>query len=514
MKSRLIWILGDQLCVNHPALAAGDRKRDRVLMIESREHGRPLDFHKQKLVLIFAAMRHFAKSLRDDGWQVEYIELKEKQNNSSGLARCLSDHAADEVVLMEPNSFAETQDVRAACDAAGIDVQLLSSVMFVVGRGDFVSWAADKKRLLMENHYRRLRVEFDVLIESDGKPVGGEWNYDSENRKTISQWRSAGPPSPPRVALAKRDTETTAVIADVEKFFSDAPGDAKGFWLPVTREESLKWLDRFIAERLGSFGDFQDLMVSDEPTMFHSLLSPMINIGLLQPMECVNAAVAAWKAGNAPLPAVEGFVRQILGWREFVNGVYWLKMPDYAEVNGLHATRPLPAFFYTAETEMNCLACSLRQVIDTGYNHHIQRLMVLGNFLLLAGVRPQDGLKWFTEMYVDAHDWVMAANVLGMALHADGGFMATKPYAGAGAYISKMSDYCKGCRYKPAVKTGADACPFNLLYWAFYDRHQDRFAKNPRTSMMVKSWSGRSAEDRATIVREANAFLDEHVPMD
>jgi deoxyribodipyrimidine photolyase-related protein len=226
-------------------------------------------------------------------------------------------------------------------------------------------------------------------------------------------------------------------------------------------------------------------------------------------MECIQAAIEAWKSGDAPLAAVEGFVRQILGWREFVNGVYWLKMPDYTKQNALNASRALPDFFYTGKTEMNCVRSAIRQVVDTGYNHHIQRLMVLGNFLLLAEVRPQEALRWFTEMYVDAYDWVMAANVIGMALHADGGFMATKPYAGAGAYISKMSNYCRSCQYRPTEKVGAQACPFNLLYWAFYDRHQERFAKNPRTSMMIKSWRSRDPKDRSAILRQAEQFLNQ-----
>lgn len=512
MKRRLIWILGDQLSANHPALVAGERTKDRVLMIESRSHGHPLAFHKQKLVLIFSAMRHFAASLREDGWDVTYFTLDDNLDHVSGLAAALGTQAMDEVVLMETNSYGESHEIQAACQSAGIAVQFLPSVMFLVSRNEFTSWASNKKHLLMENHYRRVRMELDVLMEPDGKPVGGDWNYDAENRKTITQWKSVGAPTGPRAPAGNLDAVTQSVMTAVAKYFSEAPGALENFWLPVTRQESLVWLDRFVSDRLTNFGDFQDLMVSDEPTMFHSLISPMINIGLLQPMECVQAAVSAWKAGLAPLPAVEGFVRQILGWREFVNGVYWLKMPAYARVNGLDAMRPLPEFFYTGQTDLNCLKCSLQQVIDTGYNHHIQRLMVLGNFLLLAGVRPQEALAWFTEMYVDAYDWVMAANVLGMALHADGGFMASKPYAGAGAYLSKMSDYCKGCRYKPAVKIGPDACPFNLLYWAFYDRHHERFAKNPRTSMMVNSWLKRPAPERERIVREAGAFLDRHVP--
>jgi deoxyribodipyrimidine photolyase-related protein len=233
-----------------------------------------------------------------------------------------------------------------------------------------------------------------------------------------------------------------------------------------------------------------------------------VNLGLLLPMECVAAAVAAYRAGEAPLAAVEGFVRQIVGWREFINGVYWLRMPDYVELNALGAERELPEFFYTGETDLNCLRETITQVVETGYNHHIQRLMILGNFLLLAGVRPREALRWFTEMYVDAHEWVMAANVIGMALHADGGFMASKPYAGAGSYISKMSNYCAGCRFDPKKKDGEGACPFNLLYWNFYDEHQERFVKNPRTAMMVRGWQKRPEATRAKIVREARAFLE------
>jgi len=268
----------------------------------------------------------------------------------------------------------------------------------------------------------------------------------------------------------------------------------------------LRWLESFVATRLAGFGPWEDLMVEGEALLFHSVISPLINLGLLTPRECIEQAIAAYARGAAPLNSVEGFVRQIAGWREFINGVYWLKMPEYAGVNGLDAQRPLPDFFYTGETDMNCLRQCVTQVKATGFNHHIQRLMVLGNFLLLGGVRPAEALRWYLEMYVDAHDWVMAANVLGMVLHADGGFMATKPYAAGSGYISRMSNYCDGCRYQPKLKTGPEACPFNYLYWDFYARHEKRFARNPRIGMALKKLAKKSPAERQAIRASAEEF--------
>jgi deoxyribodipyrimidine photolyase-related protein len=357
----------------------------------------------------------------------------------------------------------------------------------------------------MEAHYRQARQKLGILMRDDGEPEGGAWNYDAENRKTVRDWKKDGAPKPPTAITRKRNQ--SPVAAEVEQWFPEDPGRAEDCWLPTTREGAVEALREFIETRLPLFGDYQDLMLQDSPTMFHSLIAAPLNLGLLLPMECVAAAERAYKSGRAPLAAVEGFVRQIIGWREFVNGVYWLKMPDYLQSNGLTATRKLPAFFYSGETDMNCLRCVIREVKDTAYNHHIQRLMILGNFLLLAGISPQEAHDWFLEMYIDAHEWVMAANVLGMALHADGGFMATKPYAGSAAYISKMSNYCSGCSFDPNKKSGPGACPFNLLYWDFYDRHADRFASNPRTSMMVSAWRKRPEAERETIRREAAKFL-------
>ncbi len=501
-----IWILGDQVCHEHPALAAGSRTDDRVLMIESRARGAHLRYHRHKLVLVYAAMRHFADELRADGWSVDYHELADTADFSEGWTRHRGDFKADGIVMAEPNNGFERDAVTAVAKKFSLPLTLLPPVQFLVGREEFLAWARGKKRLLMETHYRRMRRELGILVDDQGEPEGGAWNFDAENRKTFAQWRKdgVGAPPPPR---AKPDAITRNVMADVERFFPDAPGDVAAFWLPVTRKEALKWLNDFVDERLGNFGDYEDAMVAGEPVLFHSVLSPLINLGLLLPRECVDAAVAAWRDGRAPLPAVEGFVRQIIGWREFVNGVYWLKMPGYVNGNGLNAHRALPAFFTTGETDLNCLREVLGQVLAMGYNHHIQRLMILGNFLLLAGVNPREALRWYSEMYVDAHEWVMAANVIGMALHADGGFMATKPYAGAAGYISKMSNYCEACRYDPKKKSGEGACPFNVLYWAFFDRHQDRFAHNPRTAMLVRGWQKREASERRKIVEQAEEFL-------
>lgn len=508
---RTIWIFGDQLCRNHPGLRAGSRSDDWVLMIETRELGQPTRFHQQKLVLAFSAMRHFADELRADGWRVEYRPLEDSVDETRALREHIERFHPDEIVAMELNNFHDSRRISQLCEDAGIRLNVLPSIQFLVSRDDFAHWASSKDRLLMESHYRRLRREFDILMADDDTPEGGAWNFDPDNRRSLKDWKNDAPGTPAEHPVFASDATTTRVIDTVAKHFAGYPGDARQFSYAVTRQDAREALRRFVAERLTYFGDWQDLMLTGMPRMFHSVISPYLNIGLLLPMECVNAAVQAYRDGHAPIAAVEGFVRQIVGWREFVNGVYWLRMPKYSEVNALDAHRPLPGFFYSGTTDLHCLHTTLSEVIDSAYNHHIQRLMILGNFLLLTGVRPDEALRWFTEMYIDAWDWVMAANVLGMALHADGGFMATKPYAASAGYISKMSNYCKSCRFSPSIKSGEGACPFNLLYWAFYDRHQDRFARNPRTAVMVKSWNKRPAAERRVILREASEFLDRYV---
>ena len=508
---RTAWVLGDQLTMGNAALSGLDPARDVVLMVESRARGAHRRYHRRKLVLVYSAMRHFAEELRRAGWRVDYHRLEETPAFGDALGAHARRFQPEAVRVMAPSDWTTTAALPRMAGAAGLRLEVVPSNLFLVGRDAFREWAGTSKRLLMEHHYRRVRRELGVMMEPDGTPAGGQWNLDAENRLGVSEWRKAGSPRPGAVAWEKPDACTREVMAMVTREFAGHPGDVEGFGWPVDRAGALRWLARFVEERLPQFGAFEDLMLASEPGLFHSMLTPMLNLGLLGPLECVRAAEAAWRAGRVPLASAEGFVRQVLGWREFVNGVYWLKGPGYAEGNGLGAERPLPAWFWTGDTEMKCLATVLREALDTGYNHHIQRLMVLGNFLLLAGVRPAEALGWFNEMYVDAQDWVMAANVLGMALHADGGFMATKPYAAGGAYLSRMSDYCEGCRFSPKVKTGADACPFNVLYWRFMDVHAGRFGNNPRMATIIRSWQKRPEADRARVLADAEAALARHV---
>lgn len=503
-----IWILGDQLWMDQAALAGADPSRSVVLMVESRGRGSQRRYHQQKLVLVYSAMRHFAAALQARGWRVDYHRGEDTPVFVDALRRHVRQFQPKAIRVMQPSDWATTEALPVWSRQAGVRIETVPSNQFLVPREEFREWAGSSRHLLMENHYRRVRRQLGILVDAAGQPEGGRWNLDAENRRTVTQWKKDGSPRPAAPLREPPDAITREVIGWVEREFAGHPGRADGFWLPVDAAGARRWLAAFVEERLGRFGPYEDLMLAREPTLFHSVLSPLLNLGLLTPMECVEAAVAAWRAGRAPLESVEGFVRQVIGWREFIHGVYWLRMPGYTALNALEARRPLPAWFWTGETDLQCLRQCLRQVIDTGYNHHIQRLMVLGNFLLLAGVDPGEALGWFNEMYVDAHDWVMAANVIGMVLHADGGFMASKPYAASGAYLSRMSDYCQGCRYRPTEKSGPDACPFNPLYWDFIGRHARRFASNPRMAVMVRSWEGKSAAEKASIRAAAAKFLD------
>lgn len=508
---RTAWILGDQLSPSNAALLSASKERDTLLFIESRQSLGRLPYHRHRLLLILSAMRHFARERERDGWNIAYYRLEEAPDMKEALGRYLSDHHPGEILLSEPNNYEEREAALSLAKRLQCHLTILPTSQFLCSREEFSQFAHGKKRLLMENFYREMRRKTGLLMESDGAPTGGSWNYDAENRSGYRDWVKAGSPIPSLLPKIEQDELTREVAADLDRFFPEAMGTASGFSLPVTRYGALEWLRDFISNRLPCFGEWQDLMLADQPDLFHSFLSPLLNIGLLDPLECATAAEQAYREGHAPLPAVEGFIRQIIGWREFVNGVYWIKMPHYAEMNSLGATRPLPDFFWTARTEMNCLRQVLGETLQSGFNHHIQRLMILGNFLLLSGINPQEALRWFNAMYIDAHDWVMAANLLGMALHADGGFMATKPYAGASAYIGRMSNYCEGCSYDPGLKCGSKdgrkACPFNLLYWNFFDQHADRFANNPRTAMPVRSWRKRPMAERQTILTEAGEFL-------
>jgi deoxyribodipyrimidine photolyase-related protein len=480
-------------------------------MIESAPRGSHLRYHQQKLTLLYSAMRHYAADLKKRKFNTLYHQLSDSSNQAdytTVLANWVKQYRIQEIHLLDPNEFDTLQSLPTLSKKLGIPVQRHPSPQFLVSREEFQSWAQGKKHLLMETHYRRLRTERNILLDSQGKPEGGDWNLDDQNRRTFREFAKEKPKVPPLPPPVK-DPIVQEVAAQVSKLFSHHPGKAADLWVPTTREGALDWLKIFIRQRLEKFGSWEDTMVDGEPILFHSVLSPLLNLGLLTPLECIQAAEKAYRDGKAPLNSVEGFVRQILGWREFIHGIYWLKMPEYREVNFLGANRPLPRWAYTGETEMRCVSQAIHGAIDHAYNHHIQRLMVLGNFFLLGGYEPKAVLRWYSEMYLDAYDWVMVPNVLGMILFADGGFFATKPYAAGAAYQDKMGNHCASCQFDPKQREGPQACPFHSLYWNFFGQHAKLFGKNPRIGMMVKLWEKKSPADQTQIRQNAQRFLSQ-----
>ena len=507
---RLIWILGDQLLPSHPLLPSPAPDLF-VGMIESVPRGSHLRYHQQKLTLLYSAMRHYAADLKKRKFNILYHHLSDSSDQadySTVLANWVKQHRIHEIQLLDPNEFDTLHSLPTLSKKLGIPVQRHSSPQFLVSREEFQSWAQGKKHLLMETHYRRLRTERNILLDSQGKPEGGDWNLDDQNRRTFREFAKEKPKVPP-LPLPLKDPIVQEVAAQVSKLFPHHPGKAADLWVPTTRQGALDWLKLFIQQRLEKFGSWEDTMVDGEPILFHSVLSPFLNLGLLTPLECIQAAEKAYRDGKAPLNSVEGFIRQILGWREFIHGIYWLKMPEYREVNFLGANRPLPRWAYTGETEMRCVSQAIHGAIDHAYNHHIQRLMVLGNFFLLGGYEPKAVLRWYSEMYLDAYDWVMVPNVLGMILFSDGGFFATKPYAAGAAYQDKMGNHCASCQFDPKEREGPQACPFHSLYWNFFGQHAKLFGKNPRIGMMVKLWEKKSPADQIQIRQNAQRFLNQ-----
>ena len=479
-------------------------------MIESSPRAHHLRYHQQKLTFLYSAMRHHAAFLKKEGHQVLYHSLSDSPRQA-GYAEVLSawirKHKIREIHLLDPNEYDTQHALPALAKKLGVPIQTHRSPQFLVSREDFAAWAGTKKHLLMESHYRRLRVQHGILMDSKGQPEGGHWNLDDQNRRTFREFAREKPKIPPLPAH-DTDPETRKVATEVAKYFPDHPGKAADVWIPPTREGALEWLRNFIRLRLGLFGPWEDTMVEGESVLFHSVLSPFLNLGLLTPLECIQAAEKAYRDGKAPLNSAEGFIRQILGWREFIHGLYWLKMPEYRKVNYLGAHRPLPRWAYDGQTEMRCVSQAVTGAVDRAYNHHIQRLMVLGNYFLLGGYEPSAVLRWYSEMYLDAYDWVMVPNVLGMILFADGGWFATKPYAAGAAYQEKMGNHCASCRFKPKEKEGSDACPFHFLYWNFFGEHAAKFRSNPRIGMMVSIWEKKSASEKERIRASARKFLE------
>ncbi|MBZ4021332.1 cryptochrome/photolyase family protein [Rhodobacter sp. TJ_12] len=510
MTGRLIFVLGDQLSRGLSALADIDPSQDVVLMVEVREEGTYVPHHKQKIAFLLSAMRHFADDLRAEGLRVDYVRLDDPDNTHSftgELARAVARHKPQSVIVTRPGEWRVGVMVATWSELLGVSVAMREDTRFFCSVEDFAALTARGKTKRMENFYREMRRRTGFLMAA-GKPIGGKWNYDAENRKALPK----GHKLPKRKRFAP-DAITRDVMALVEAQFPDHFGDLARFGWPVTRAEALQALDDFITHALPQFGDWQDAMKTGENFLYHALLSPALNVGLLTAAEVCEAAEAAYEAGHVPLNAAEGFIRQILGWREFVRGLYWTEMPAYGQTNALKATRPLPEFYWSGQTKMHCIAEVVRGTRQNAYAHHIQRLMVTGNFALLAGIAPAEIEAWYLAVYADAFDWVELPNTHGMVAHADGGRLGSKPYAASAAYIGRMSDYCRGCRYDAKARTGANACPFNYLYWNFLIAHRDTFGANPRMALPYKALDRFDKAEQAAIRAAAEDFLAKmHTP--
>jgi deoxyribodipyrimidine photolyase-related protein len=502
----LVIVLGDQLDPDASGFDGFDPAQDLVWMAEVAEESTHVGSAKARIALFLAAMRHFADELRARGRPLHYQRLGEGPDTlAEALRETVRTRRPQALVMTAPGDWRVLTALRAVAAAEGLALDVREDRHFLCSVREFKAHAKDRTQLRLETFYREMRRRHRVLMDGeDGdQPCGGQWNFDADNRESFG--RDGPGRVPPRARFAP-DAITREVIARVDERFADHPGALDSFAWPVTRAQALLALARFVDERLPMFGRHQDAIWVGEPWLYHAHLGAALNLKLLHPREVIDAAEAAWRAGDAPLPAVEGFVRQILGWREYVRGVYWTQMPGYAERNALDAQAPLPAFYWTGDTDMHCLRQAIAQTLKHGYAHHIQRLMVTGLYALLLGVQPRQVHGWYLSVYVDAVEWVELPNTLGMSQYADGGVMASKPYVATGQYIARMSNYCQGCRYRPERRTGDDACPFTTLYWDFLDRHQALLARHPRMALQVKNLA-RIAPDELAAIRARAAQL-------
>jgi deoxyribodipyrimidine photolyase-related protein len=501
----LVLVLGDQLDRGASAFDGFDAGRDAVWMAEVDDESRHVRSAKPRTALFLSAMRHFAQALRDEGLPLHYRRLDDAANRhtlAGELEAAVAALGPESLVMTEPGEWRVRQALVDAAQRLGVALEIRPDRHFLCSVDEFAAHARARKGLRMEFFYREMRRRHRVLMDGeDGDaPCGGQWNYDAENRETFD---ARGPGFvPPRAAFAP-DTITREVIALVEERFADHPGSLASFAWPVTRAQALRSLETFVDERLESFGRFQDAMWPGEPWLHHSHLAAALNLKLLHPREVIDRAEAAYRAGRVPLASAEGFIRQILGWREYVRGIYWTQMPGYLERNALDAREPLPAFYWSGDVPMACLADAIGTTLAHGYAHHIQRLMVTGLYALLLGVAPKEVHAWYLAVYVDAVEWVELPNTLGMSQYGDGGLMASKPYAATGKYLDRMSPHCRGCRFDPAKASGDDACPFTTLYWDFLARHEQRFARHPRMALQVRNLARLTPAERAAIATRA-----------
>ena len=482
-----IWVLGDRLWLQQAALSSrvAERQNTPVILIESRSYARERPYHRQKLVLVWSAMRHFAEELRSLKWQVTY-EIAE--DFETPLKHWINKHQITELRVMTPSDRTFTQLIK----NLQLDCRLnfIPDNHFLWTADEFKNWAKSRKRLLMEDFYRQGRKRFNILMAGK-KPVGGKWNFDKENRKPPRHTLNT-----PKVLWFEPDEITREVIKEVKTLNLPGYGEIEPFRWGVTRQQALLVLEEFIEFRLPTFGPYQDAMVTGEDTMWHALISPYLNLGLLHPREVIEAVEKAYRENDLGLNSVEGFIRQVMGWREYMHGIYHYTDENYSRRNWFNHSQPLPEFYWDGDkTDMNCLHQILTQLQRTGYAHHIQRLMVLSNFALIVGVSPQELKNWFHATFIDAYDWVMQTNVIGMGQFADGGILASKPYASSANYINKMSDYCSGCQYKHNQRSSEDACPFNYFYWDFLARHKDKLKSLGRMNLVLSNLNKISVEE-------------------
>ena len=504
---KVVLVLGDQLDIESPLLRSFDPQRDIVFMAEVVEEATHVWCHKSRLVFFFSAMRHFALELENRGIPVWYHRLTTNravdrvQSLGEVVTFVAQEFQPQAVELLEPGDHRVAQQIKLAAKEAGVLLQYVDDPHYYLSQSDFKQWSGNRDNFVLEHFYRWMRKRFDILLQDDGTPVGGSWNFDSDNRHSFGKQGPQGIFATPDFAI---DAITQEVIAMIEERFATHPGSTDQFDLPVTRADALVALKHFISHRLPKFGDFQDAMWQGAEELNHSRLSPVLNVHLLNPREVVRAALDAYDNGEAALNNVEGFVRQILGWREFVRGIYWQFSPRYESLNFFNTRFNLPQFFWDGRTDMVCVADAMRLVNEKAYAHHIQRLMVLGLLAQLIGVDPYQFHQWHMAMYVDAIDWVSLPNTLGMSQYGDGGIVGTKPYCASGAYIDRMSNYCKTCRYEPKEAVGPQACPFTTLYWDFLARNLPKLQDNMRLKFQLATLAKKDEKLLQEISLKAN----------
>lgn len=501
----LVVVLGDQLDLHAAAFDGFDPAEDAVWMAEVDEESAFAWSSQQRIAIFLSAMRHFERALRDAGRRVHYRHIDDEGNTGTlagELRSAIDALSPSRVVMTAPGDWRVWQSLKAAVEAGGRTLEVCEDRHFFCTVREFAQHARGRKTLRLEYFYREMRERHGVLMEG-GQPAGGQWNFDADNRESFGR---EGPGFLPPRAMFGPDAITRDVIELVRRRFANHPGSLESFAWPVTRSEALQALAAFVEERLPLFGRYEDAMWPGEPWLYHSQLSAALNLKLLDPREVVQAAEAAWRVGRVPLQSAEGFIRQILGWREYVRGIYWTRMPGYLELNALEAGEALPAWYWTGETDMACLRDAIVQTLAQGYAHHIQRLMVTGLFALLLGVRPFEVHQWYLAVYVDAVEWVELPNTLGMSQFADGGLMASKPYVATGKYIERMGGPCASCRYDPSQRTGDAACPYTTLYWDFLMRHERLLANHPRMALQVKNVARVDPREREAIRERAAAI--------